>query len=50
MKNKFLFLTKESIKKKIGTKSFKIVNIFLCILVIGLIYMMKMNQKKIMKI
>ena len=37
MKNKFLFLTRESIKKKIGTKSFKIVNIFLCILVIGLI-------------
>ena len=37
MKNKFLFLTRESIKKKIGTKSFKIINIFLCILIIGLV-------------
>ena len=37
MKNKFKFLTRESIKKKIGTKSFKIVNIVLCIIIIGII-------------
>ena len=36
MKNKFKFLTKESIKKKIGTKSFKIVNIVLCLIIIGI--------------
>ncbi len=37
MKNKFKFLTKESIKKKIGTKSFKIVNIVLCIIIVGIV-------------
>ncbi len=37
MKNKFKFLTRESIKKKIGTKSFKIVNIILCIIIVGII-------------
>ncbi len=39
MKNKFKFLAKESIKKKINTKSFKIINIVLCIIIIGLINM-----------
>lgn len=37
MKNKFNFLTKESIKSKINTKAFKIINIFLCLLLIILI-------------
>ena len=37
MKNKFKFLTRESIKKKIGTKSFKIVNIILFIIIVGLV-------------
>ena len=37
MKNKFKFLTRESIKKKIGTKSFKIVNVVLCIIIVGII-------------
>ena len=37
MKNKFKFLTRESIKKKIGTKSFKIVNIVLLIIIVGLV-------------
>ena len=36
MKNKFKFLTKESIKKKIGSKSFKIVNIVLLLIVVGI--------------
>src|SRR5574344_652817 len=34
MKNKFNFLTKESLKSKINTKAFKGINIFLCILLI----------------
>lgn len=37
MKNKFLFLTKDSLKSKTGTKAFKLVNIFLCILLVALI-------------
>ena len=37
MKNKFWFLTKESIKKKVCTKSFKIINLILCIIIIGVI-------------
>lgn len=37
MKNKFNYLTKESIKSKINTKAFKAINIFLCILLIVLI-------------
>ena len=37
MKNKFMFLTKDSLKSKISTKTFKIVNILLCILLIGLV-------------
>lgn len=37
MKNKFNFLTKESIKSKINTKAFKGINIFLCILLIVII-------------
>ena len=37
MKNKFKFLTKESINKKINTKSFKIINIVLCIIIIAVI-------------
>ncbi len=37
MKNKFIFLTKDSLKSKISTKTFKIVNILLCILLVGLI-------------
>lgn len=37
MNKKFWFLTKDSIKKKMGTKSFKIVNIILCIIIIGVI-------------
>ena len=36
MKNKLKFLIKQSINKKIKTKTFKIVNIVLCILIIGL--------------
>lgn len=37
MKNKFIFLTKDSLKSKTGTKAFKIVNVFLCILLVALI-------------
>ena len=37
MKNKFKFLTKDSISKKINTKSFKIINIVLCIIIICVI-------------
>lgn len=37
MKNKFMFLTKDSLKSKISTKTFKIVNILLCILLVGII-------------
>lgn len=37
MKNKFKFLTKDSIKKKVCTKSFKIINVVLLIIVVGLI-------------
>ncbi len=37
MKNKFKFLTRDSIKKKIGTKSFKIVNIVLCLIIVCII-------------
>ena len=37
MKNKFKFLTRESIKKKIGTKSFKIVNIVLFFIIVCII-------------
>lgn len=37
MKNKFKFLTKESLKRKINTKWFKIVNILLCILLVGIL-------------
>ena len=35
--NKFWFLTRESLKKKVCTKSFRIVNIVLCIVIIGLL-------------
>ena len=35
MKNKLWFLTKVSLKRKIGTKTFKIVNLLLAIVVIG---------------
>ena len=37
MRNKFSFLTKDSLKKKVCTKSFKIVNIILFIVIAGLI-------------
>ena len=37
MKNKFFFLTKDSLKSKISTKAFKIVNVLLCILLVGLV-------------
>ncbi len=37
MRNKFSFLTKDSLKKKVCTKSFKIVNIVLFIVIAGLI-------------
>lgn len=37
MKNKALFLIKTSLKKKIDTKWFKIINVLLCILLIGII-------------
>lgn len=37
MKNKFKFLTKDSIKKKVCTKSFKIINLILFIIIVGLI-------------
>lgn len=37
MMNKFIFLTKDSLKSKISTKAFKIVNVLLCILLIGLV-------------
>lgn len=36
MKNKFKFLTKDSIKKKISTKSFKIINLVLLIIIVAL--------------
>lgn len=39
MKNKFKYLIKFSLKKKIGTKWFKIVNILLCLLIIFLVNM-----------
>lgn len=37
MKSKFWFLVRDSLKKKVCTKSFKIVNIVLCIIIIGLL-------------
>lgn len=37
MKNKFWFLTKDSLKSKISTKAFKIANIVLCLLLVGLV-------------
>lgn len=37
MKDKFWFLTKDSIKKKVGTKSFKIINLILFIILVGVI-------------
>ena len=37
MKNKFKFLLRDSINKKINTKSFKIINLVLCIIIIGVI-------------
>ena len=37
MKNKLLFLTKMSIKKKIATKWFLIANIIMALLIIGLV-------------
>ena len=37
MKSKFIFLTKDSLKSKISTKAFKIVNILLCILLVGIV-------------
>lgn len=37
MSKKFKFLTKQSINKKIGTKSFKIINVILCLIVICLV-------------
>ena len=37
MKNKFKFLTKDSISKKINTKEFKIINIVLCVIIVGVI-------------
>ena len=37
MKNKFKFLTRDSLKKKICTKSFKIINIIICLIIICLI-------------
>ena len=37
MKNKFWFLVGDSLKKKVCTKSFRIVNIILCIIIIGLL-------------
>jgi len=37
MKNKFKFLLRDSLKKKMGTKAFKIINILLCIIIIGVI-------------
>ena len=37
MKNKFDFLTVESIKKKLSTKAFKIANIFMLVVVIALV-------------
>lgn len=37
MKNKFDFLTAQSIKNKLSTKAFKIANIFMLIVVIGLV-------------
>ena len=39
MKNKFKYLVKYSLKKKIDTKWFKIVNIFLCLLIVFLLNM-----------
>lgn len=39
MKNKFKFLIKHSLKKKIDTKWFKAVNIFLCLLLVFLVNM-----------
>ena len=37
MKNKFKFLTRDSISKKINTKSFKIINLILCIIIVALL-------------
>ena len=37
MKNKFLFLTKDSLKNKIKTKAFLTVNILLCVLLVCLV-------------
>ena len=37
MKNKFKFLLRDSLKKKMGTKSFKIINIILLIIIVGVI-------------
>jgi len=39
MKNKFGFLVKYSLKKKIDTKWFKVVNILLCLLLVFLVNM-----------
>ena len=39
MKNKFKFLTRDSIRKKINTKSFKIINIVLLVIIVSLINM-----------
>ena len=44
MSNKFKYLTKDSLKKKVGTKSFKIVNIILFIVIVAL-----MNLDSIIK-
>ncbi len=37
MKNKLIYLAKESLKRKISTKWFKIVNIILCILIVAVL-------------
>lgn len=37
MKNKFLFLTKDSLKNKIKTKAFLTVNILLCLLLVAIV-------------
>ena len=37
MNNKFLFLTKDSLKSKVNTKAFKIINILLCLLLIAVV-------------
>ena len=37
MKNKFMFLTKTSLSRKVNTKWFKIVNVILCIIIVGVL-------------